>query len=127
LSGDGGDEAFAGYDFRYVPHAIEGRLRAAAGDGALARGAFRLGAAAWPRQGWLPRPLRLGTLLDNLAVDPAEAYFRDLCFNKPEVVRRLLGRPPAPARDLGCFDAVTAAYRRCPSSDPVQKAEYEIG
>src|SRR5687767_3529310 len=27
LSGDGGDESFAGYDFRYVPHAIEGSIR----------------------------------------------------------------------------------------------------
>ena len=27
LSGDGGDETFAGYDFRYVPHAMEAAAR----------------------------------------------------------------------------------------------------
>ncbi len=27
LSGDGGDETFAGYDFRYVPHAWESQAR----------------------------------------------------------------------------------------------------
>ncbi len=29
LTGDGGDESFAGYDFRYVPHALEASVRGA--------------------------------------------------------------------------------------------------
>ncbi|HVY62268.1 MAG TPA: asparagine synthase C-terminal domain-containing protein, partial [Planctomycetota bacterium] len=90
----------------------------------LARRAFGAAASRWPRGPRVPRALRLGTLLDNLAVEPAEAYFRDLCFLKPETALRLLGRAPAPARELRAFEAVTAPYRRCPSRDPVQKAEY---
>ena len=35
LSGDGGDETFGGYDFRYVPHAVEARCAVSA-DGAVA-------------------------------------------------------------------------------------------
>src|SRR5207253_4460312 len=31
LSGDGGDETFGGYSFRYLPHAAEAAARAAAG------------------------------------------------------------------------------------------------
>ena len=72
LSGDGGDESFAGYDFRYVPHALEGRARRWMPE-SLAPAAGALG-RAWPRSPRLPRPLRAGTLLENLGRDPAAAY-----------------------------------------------------
>jgi asparagine synthase (glutamine-hydrolysing) len=68
--------------------------------------------------------LRLGTLLDNVSVDPAHAYFNDLCFTKPCLVGRLLGRPTWDPRASAVFEAVTAPYRRCPSASPVQRAEY---
>jgi len=45
----------------------------------------------WPRSPHLPRPLRLGNVLDNLAQDAATAYFLDLCFVKPQAVQALLG------------------------------------
>ena len=123
LSGDGGDETFAGYDFRYVPHALEGRARRWM-PSSLAPAAGALG-RAWPRSPRLPRPLRAGTLLENLARDPAAAYFTDLTFLKPAATRALLGLDPAsPLEDSSVYAAVTDAYRRCPSADPVQKAEY---
>ncbi len=82
LSGDGGDETFAGYDFRYVPHAIEAAARR--WMPAAARRRRRAGSARdWPRQPRLPKPLRVGTLLENLGRDPAGAYYADLAFLKP--------------------------------------------
>jgi len=79
LSGDGGDEAFAGYTFRYLPHAVESRLRGrvpvalrAASFGALGR--------AWPASARLPRFLRLKTIFENLAVSDVEAFHRDLAW-----------------------------------------------
>ena len=81
LSGDGGDETFAGYDFRYVPHATRSARR---GDGCLARPAAGWRGwtgRAWPRGRKLPKPLRAGTLLENLARDPAAAYYADLAFS----------------------------------------------
>jgi asparagine synthase (glutamine-hydrolysing) len=124
LSGDGGDEAFAGYDFRYVPHAVEASLRRWV-PGALGRGVLRSAAASWPRAPWLPRPLRLATVLDNLGRDASEAYFSDLCFMTPHAARALVGRQPhADIRDSDAFDAVTAPYRRCGSRDAVQRAQY---
>jgi hypothetical protein len=42
----------------------------------------------------MPRLLRLGTIFENVARDPAAAYYADLCMVKPEQVRRLLGLAP---------------------------------
>src|SRR5262249_30190739 len=97
LSGDGGDEAFGGYDFRYVPHAIEDLARGVAGAVGARRAAALVG-ARWPRSPRLPRPLRVGTILENLGRDAATAYFVDLCFLKPDDTGRLLGMDPA--RDM---------------------------
>jgi asparagine synthase (glutamine-hydrolysing) len=123
LSGDGGDETFAGYDFRYVPHAIEASVRNVMPN-ALGTVAGWVG-ERWPRSPWLPRALRAGTLAENLGRDPASAYYADLCFLKANDARRLLGL--SPDRDVTkspVYAAVTEPYRRCPSADPVQRAEY---
>jgi asparagine synthase (glutamine-hydrolysing) len=103
LSGDGGDEGFGGYTFRYVPHKMESRLRAALP--ALLRGPlFGALGALWPGSARLPRPLRLKTIFENLAVTDAEAYYRDLLWLRgearaalytPEFVRELRGFTPA--------------------------------
>jgi asparagine synthase (glutamine-hydrolysing) len=124
LSGDGGDESFAGYDFRYQAHRIEGWLRENAPD------AFRIGAARglsriWPRSPTLPRPLRLATLFDNLVCPPEEAYYADLCFLKPAAVRTLLGRNAyEDARASPVFEAVAAPFRRLPSASLLQRIRY---
>jgi asparagine synthase (glutamine-hydrolysing) len=81
--------------------------------------------ARWPRWKQLPKPLRAGTVLENLARDPAAAYYSDLAFLKPADARTLMGRRPD--RDPGAspvYAAVTEPYRRCPSKDAVQRAEY---
>jgi asparagine synthase (glutamine-hydrolysing) len=124
LSGDGGDEAFGGYDFRYVPHALEARARRLLPGGPGQR-LVRALAAGWPRSPQLPRFLRLANVLENLGRDAGSAYFADLCFLKPAQTRRLLGQPQE--RDLAdsaVYDAVTRPYRQCPSKSAVQRAEY---
>jgi len=123
LSGDGGDETFAGYDFRYVPAAMEARARRFI-PRAIAPAIGWLG-ARWPRSPRLPKMFRAGTILENLARDPASAYYADLAFLKPAEARRLMGR--APDRDpasSAVFAAVTDPYRRCPSKDALQRSEY---
>lgn len=123
LSGDGGDESWAGYDFRYVPHAMEAAARRVL-PGPLAPAVGWLG-RRWPRSAAVPKPLRAGTLLENLGRDPAAAYYADLSFLKPADARRLMGLPAAgdPAASP-VYAAVTDPYRRCPSADAVQRAEY---
>jgi asparagine synthase (glutamine-hydrolysing) len=123
LSGDGGDESFAGYDFRYVPHSLEAIARSWMPPGAAP--AARWLGSRWPRSKRLPRPLRMGAVLENLGGDPAAAYYADLAFLKPADARLLMGlssdRDP---RTSPVYEAVTAPYRRCPSADAVQRAEY---
>ena len=124
LSGDGGDETFGGYDFRYIPHALEGRARAFL-PGTVGRHSARWLAGQWPRSAALPRALRLGTVLDNLSRTPQESYYADLCFLKPAGARALLGMTPTrDFTDTAVYDAVTAPYLRCPSASPVQRAQY---
>ncbi|MFN8179579.1 MAG: asparagine synthase (glutamine-hydrolyzing) [bacterium] len=124
LSGDGGDEAFGGYDFRYVPHALEARLRPLV-PGRLGAAALRGLGRAWPRSPAIPRALRAGALLENLGRAPEDAFFVDLCFLKPRDVGRLLARPePRDPRATAAYEAVAAPYRRCPSPSALQRAQY---
>jgi len=123
LSGDGGDEAWAGYDFRYGPTAMEASARGWM-PRAAAPAAGWLG-ARWPRGASLPRPLRAGTLLENLGRDPAGAYFADLTFLKTHETRQLMGLAPDRRVETSpVYEAVTEPYLRCPSADLVQRAEY---
>src|SRR5262245_3810192 len=123
LTGDGGDETFAGYDFRYVPHALEASVRRWLPEG-LGPAAAWIG-ARWPRSRRLPKPLRAGTLVENLGRDPASAYYADLAFMKPAETRVLIGRSPNLDPSVSpLYQAVTEPYRRCPSLDAVQRAEY---
>jgi asparagine synthase (glutamine-hydrolysing) len=123
LSGDGGDETFAGYDFRYVPHVLESRARRFV-PGAPGRRLARWTGRVWPRGPAVPRALRAATLLDNLARDPASAFFVDLCFLKPAQTRELLGLSPVGEAANPAYTIVTDTYNRCPSGDALTKAQY---
>lgn len=123
LSGDGGDEAFGGYDFRYVPHALEHRVRARV-PAAMRPWMSAIG-AKWPRSRRIPRPLRWGNLLENIATEPEAAYYADLCFLKPADARVLQGLAPnRDPRQSAVYEAVTAPYRRCTSPSVLQRAQY---
>ena len=55
LSGDGGDESFGGYTFRYIPHMLESRIRAAL-PARLRDLAFGPLGAIYPGSARLPKP-----------------------------------------------------------------------
>lgn len=78
LSGDGGDENFAGYR-RYRFDLAERRLRRML-PGWLRRGLVAPLGDWYPKADWLPRPLRAKVTLQNIADDPAGAYCRSVGF-----------------------------------------------
>ena len=90
LSGDGGDEAFGGYA-RYSHDLKEAKLRNSIP--AMIRSlVLKPMSAIWPKTDWLPRPLRLKTLLQNLSRNPAEAYANTISACRQTMRRSLLNR-----------------------------------
>ena len=97
LSGDGGDEAFGGYA-RYAHDLREAALRNRL-PGWFRRGALGPLATVWPKADWLPRVLRLKTLLTNLSLEPDQAYANTVALCRNPMRRQLLSRELL--KDLG--------------------------
>ncbi|MGN6498202.1 MAG: XrtA/PEP-CTERM system amidotransferase [Tsuneonella sp.] len=87
LSGDGADEAFAGYR-RQVFHAREEQARAVL-PAALRTPVFGALGRIWPKADWAPRPLRAKTTFQALAESGEAGYARALAVTAPELRRGL--------------------------------------
>ena len=87
LSGDGGDETFAGYR-RYRFHMAEERLRRALPLG-LRRAVFGPLGRLYPKMDWAPRPLRAKATFEALARDSIEGYFHGVSICSRTMAGRL--------------------------------------
>lgn len=87
LSGDGADEAFAGYR-RHRFQQGEERLRSLMPQ-ALRGPVFGALGAVYPKADWAPRPLRARSTLQSLARDGAAGYARAVGVTPPELRARL--------------------------------------
>jgi asparagine synthase (glutamine-hydrolysing) len=76
LSGDGGDESFAGYR-RYRMHLMEEKLRAAVPAG-IRQPVFGLLGRVYPKADWAPRMFRAKTTFEGMARSSVEAYFHSV-------------------------------------------------
>ena len=76
LSGDGADEAFAGYR-RYKFQLAEDRIRSLLPAG-LRQSVFGFLGRSYPKADWAPRMLRAQSTFQSLARDGAEAYARSV-------------------------------------------------
>ena len=123
LSGDGGDENFAGYR-RYYFDRLENRVRAVV-PSALRRPLFGLMGAIYPKADWLPQRFRAKTLLTNLSYDPMRAYFASLTHFKPAMKAALF---TGDLRDrLDGYDSLSVYaehWERSRSRDPLSRVQY---
>jgi asparagine synthase (glutamine-hydrolysing) len=118
LSGDGADEAFAGYP-RYQHDLREDQLRRRLPEW-FRRTALREASKLWPRGRWLPRPFRLAQVMENISHDAATATAISMAYCRLPWRRRLLHRDVV--AELGRHDpkdAIRHAFRQAPAGDIV--------
>lgn len=123
LSGDGGDEAFAGYR-RLVFHAHEERVRGMI-PAPLRRHLLGPMARAWPKADWAPRPLRAKATLTGLSMSGEEAYARSVGVTGPEARAALFNDAARGA--LGGHVAEERYWRSmrdAPARDGLDAAQY---
>ena len=123
LSGDGGDENFAGYR-RYRWHMNEEKLRSTLPQGFRSAVFGPLG-RLYPKADWAPRVFRAKTTFQALARDPVSAYLHSVSLSSTE--QRAAMFSPALKRELqgysvqSVFDHHAA---RCPADDPLSLIQY---
>jgi asparagine synthase (glutamine-hydrolysing) len=123
LSGDGGDENFAGYR-RYRLHLAEERMRRAL-PLTLRRSVFGLLGELYPKADWAPRMLRAKSTFEALGRDSVGAYFHGVSILRDGMRRRLF--TDAFKSRLGGYNAIETFRRharRADTDDPLALVQY---
>jgi asparagine synthase (glutamine-hydrolysing) len=118
LSGDGADEAFAGYR-RYRLFAAEERVRTLL-PGPLGRAAGALG-NLYPKLDWAPQFLRAKTTLQALGQGSGEAYAHGVGVTPPAVRRQIF---TAPLHGHSAEERYVRAMHEAPAKDALSRAQY---
>jgi asparagine synthase (glutamine-hydrolysing) len=123
LSGDGGDENFAGYR-RYNMHMREDRLRSLLPEG-LRRGVFSPLGEWYPKLGWAPRIFRAKSTLQSLARSTIEGYFCSSPTCPPGMKSKLFS-PDALDGMAGydSFEVLRYYWERANTPDPLSRLQY---
>ena len=124
LSGDGGDEIFAGYTRRYRFEAWENYWRKRI-PLFLRKSIIRIAANLYPKADWLPQFLRAKTVLTNISLAPAEGYFNSLSII-PMSIRAKLYSNDFKNKLKGDFGLSTfrRLFDESQTEDPISRAQY---
>jgi len=123
LSGDGADEAFAGYRRHLFQHRGE-RARGMMPE-AIRRPLFGALGKAYPKMDWAPRFLRAKSTFQELGMSGAEAYARSVGFTPPELRARLYTDSFAQKIDgHRAEERIISAMENAPARDAIDRAQY---
>jgi asparagine synthase (glutamine-hydrolysing) len=123
LSGDGGDESFAGYR-RYRMHLMEERMRSAM-PAALRQPLFGLLGRIYPKADWAPRMFRAKTTFQGMARSSVQAYFNSVSLVRGAQRDGLYSQRFK--RELAGYDAQQVFDRhaaRAGTDDPLSLIQY---
>jgi asparagine synthase (glutamine-hydrolysing) len=123
LSGDGGDENFAGYR-RYKLTMWEDQLRSRI-PASLRRNVFGPLGDLYPKLGWAPRVFRAKNTFQSLARDPLEGYFYGVSVCPPALKHQLFS--PDFLKNLRGYDSMDVLryhYDRANTADPLSRIQY---
>jgi len=123
LSGDGGDENFAGYR-RYRMAMGEQRARSYAPLWAR-RTVFGTLGRVYPKMDWAPRVFRAKATFQSLGYDALEGYFHGVSVCSPALKQQLMSQDAL--RRLNGYDSLgvlQAHYDRADTEDPLSRLQY---
>lgn len=123
LSGDGADEAFAGYRRQTFQHREE-QVRAFLPQ-ALRGPVFGTLGRVWPKADWAPRPLRAKATFQSLARNGEEGYARALAVTAPELRDSLYSADFKRLRgDYRAEQPLVDMMRNAPARSGLDRAQY---
>lgn len=123
LSGDAGDEVFAGYR-RYRWHTLAQSIRGIV-PSSLRRPLFGTLGSLYPKLDWAPRWLRAKYTLQEIALDEIGGYYRSVCKIHDHVRRPLYAAITRAALDgHHPSDLIASHLRQADGADALARAQY---
>jgi asparagine synthase (glutamine-hydrolysing) len=123
LSGDGGDENFAGYR-RYFFDSKENRARRFL-PRSVRKFAFGPLGRLYPKMDWAPRFLRARSTFQSLSYDPIEGYFEIMStFRRDDKSKILSTDLKARLGDYSTLDLFRHYYDQAGTTDPLSRIQY---
>jgi asparagine synthase (glutamine-hydrolysing) len=123
LSGDGGDESFAGYR-RYYFDRLENRLRSIL-PLRVRKAVFTPLAKIYPKMDWAPRFLRAKSTFESLSRDALEGYFETMStfrsYEKPLILSSELSQR---IKDYQTVEVFRRHYDRAGTDDLLSRIQY---
>lgn len=123
LSGDGGDENFAGYRryrFAMAEHSVRSKLPAA-----IRKPLFGTLGSLYPKADWAPKMFRAKTTFEALARDLVEGYFHGVSFMADRVRDRLFSDTfRARLQGYRAIEVMRGHAANAPTDDPLSLLQY---